>query len=82
MSLTPAESENISSRLHILEPNSEGQGDTQEQRLLGDLESRSKVTHSTILFSSCKSRDVTPPAYIEKETGDPDEVTFAIRMSS
>lgn len=52
------------------------------QRLPGDLASRSKVTHSTILFSSCKSRDMTPPAYIEKEIGGLDEVMFDNRMSS
>ena len=50
-----------------------------EQRLPGDLESRSKVTHNTISLSTCKSRDVTLPAYIEKNF---DELMFAIGMSS
>lgn len=37
-----------------------------EQSLPGDLESRSKFIHNTISLSTCKSRDVTLPAYIEK----------------
>lgn len=35
-----------------------------EQRLMGDLEPRGKVTHSAIQFSSCNSTDVLPPAYL------------------
>lgn len=50
------------------------------QRLLVDLESRSKVTHNTISLSTCNSRDMSLPAYIEKKKID--ELMFAIRMSS